>query len=208
LNSIPSKLALGIAPKLRALKEIIFEETIDTYYIELTAFLEQIPTALELLTIPSWGYIGNKHGAITQHGAALRKLTINCLEPWKAKSLVTDTDLVTLCSGLPYLEELTLDIARDKEWDAWPYSTLEIIASFRCLRSIQLWFELGTQGYALPRPHLTVSSARQLFAYLRSGTRTSAVLSSARVLQVSGHILGPFLGLAEFRSPPVRSLVA
>ena len=166
LNSIPSKLALGIAPKLRALKEIIFDETIDTYYIEFTAFLEQIPTALELLTIPSWSYIGNKHGAITQHGAALRKLTIHCLEPWEAKSLLTDTDLVTLCNGLPYLEELTLDIARDIEWDAWPYSTLDIIASFQCLRSIQLWFALGTQGYNLPRPHLTVSGAQHLFAYL------------------------------------------
>jgi hypothetical protein len=166
LNSIPSKLALGIAPKLRALKEIIFDETIDTYYIELTAFLEQIPTALELLTIPSWSYIGNKHGAVTQHGAALRKLTIHCLEPWEAKSLLTDTDLVTLCNGLPYLEELTLDIARDIEWDAWPYSTLDIIASFQCLRSIQLWFALGTQGYNLPRPHLTVSGAHHLFAYL------------------------------------------
>jgi hypothetical protein len=108
LNSIPSKLALGIAPKLRALKEIIFDETIDTYYIELTAFLEQIPTALELLTIPSWSYIGNKHGAITQHGAALRKLTIYCLEPWEAKSLLTDTDLVTLCSGLPHIEGVDL----------------------------------------------------------------------------------------------------
>jgi len=170
LNCIPSNLALEIAPKLTALKEIILG---DLYWdkTELTAFLEQIPTALELLSIPSWSYIGGKHGAISQHGATLRKLAIHSSEPWKADSLMTDTDLVTLCNGLPHLEELTLDIARDKARNAWPYSTLDIIASVRCLRSIQLlfelWFELGTEGPELPTPHLTVSAARQLFAYLR-----------------------------------------
>lgn len=165
LNYIPStgNLVLEMAPKLTALKEFILDLCGDK--TELTAFLEQIPTALELLSIPSWSYIGDKHGAITQHGAALRKLTIHCLEPWKADSLVTDTDLVTLCNGLPHLEELTLDIARDKARNAWPYSTLDIIASFQCLRSIKLWFELVSAP--LPTPHLTVSAARQLFAYLR-----------------------------------------
>lgn len=169
LNYIPSNLALEIAPKLTALKEIILEEKFNLCWdkTELTAFLEQIPTALELLSIPSWSYIGDKHGAITQHGVALRKLAIHCLEPWKADSLMTDTDLVTLCNGLPHLKELTLDIARDKARNAWPYSTLDIIASFQCLRSIQLWFELGTGGPELRTPHLTVSAARQLFAYLR-----------------------------------------
>jgi hypothetical protein len=165
LNNIPSNLALEIAPKLTALKEITLDLCWDK--TKLTPFLEQIPTALELLSIPNWSYIGDKHGAITQHGAGLRKLAIHCLEPRKADSLMTDTDLVTLCNGLPHLEELTLDIARDKARNAWPYSTLDIIASFQCLRSIQLWFELGTGRPELPIPHLTVSAAHQLFAYIR-----------------------------------------
>jgi hypothetical protein len=170
-----------------ALKEIILEEKFNLCRdkTELTAFLEQIPNALELLSIPSWTYIGDKYGAITRHEAALRKLAIYYLEPWKADSLMTDTDLVTLCNSLPYLEELTLDIARDKVRNAWPYSTLEIIASFQCLRSIQLWLELGTGGPELPTPHLTVSAARQLVAYLRERNKKIRRLELARVLQES-----------------------
>jgi hypothetical protein len=118
LYGIPSYLALEMAPKLTALKEVVFEQRFDLRW-DRTAFLEQIPTALELLTIPSWSNVSNKPGPITRHGAALRRLTMHCLEPlWTADSLVTDADLVALRNGLPHLAELALDIARDKTGNA------------------------------------------------------------------------------------------
>jgi len=129
---IPPHLALEMAPKLTALKEVVFRETFDLRW-DKTAFLEQIPTALGLVSIPNWGHVSNKPGSITRHGAALRKLTIHRVEPWTADSLMTDTDLVDLCNGLPHLAELALDIARDTNGNAWPYSTLDIIARFPCL---------------------------------------------------------------------------
>lgn len=171
LYDIPSYLALGIAPKLTALKEVVFDQRFDRRW-DRTAFLEQIPTALELLTIPSWSDVSKKLGPITRHGVALRKLTIHYLEPsWTADSLVTNADLVGLRDGLPHLAELAVDISRDKTGNAWPYSTLDIIASFPCLRSVQLWFELGIDNPTPPMPYITVSTIRQLFTYLRKRNR-------------------------------------
>jgi hypothetical protein len=84
----------------------------------------------------------------------------------RAHSLVTDKYLVDLCNGLPHLEELAIDIARDKDGNDWPYSALDIISRFSRLRTVQLRFELGDGGAVLPTPYVTVSAARQLFSYL------------------------------------------
>ncbi|KAN0107976.1 hypothetical protein V8E51_007718 [Hyaloscypha variabilis] len=170
LNIIPSILGLDIVPKLIALKEVVFEHPLNQAWDKAT-FLEQVPTELELVSIPGWRFVSSKPGPITRHGAALRKLTIHCMEPWTASSLVTDADLVALCNGLPHLTELALDIARDKNENAWPYSSLEIIARFPCLRSVKLWFELGYGLPTPPVPHVTVSAAHHLFAYLRERNR-------------------------------------
>lgn len=166
LNYVPFNLALEMVPKLTALKEFVFEELIDRRWedAELNTFLDQIPTALELLSIPSWCHINKQPGPLIRHGEVMRSLTIHSFEPWTENSLVTDADLVTLRDGLPHLEELALDIARDKTRHAWPFSTLDIIAGFSCLQSLQLWFELKA---VLPMPHVTVFAARQLLAYLR-----------------------------------------
>jgi hypothetical protein len=93
------------------------------------------------------------------------------MEPWPASSLITDADLVALCNGLPHLIELALDIARDKNENDWPYSSLEIITRFPCLQSVKPWFELGYGLPSRPIPHVTVSAARHLFAYLRERNR-------------------------------------
>jgi hypothetical protein len=176
LNDIPSSLGLDIAPKLIALKEVVFE----CRQWDKATFLEQVPTELELVSIPGWSYVNrkpgpsyvsSKPGPITRHGAALRKLTIHCMEPWTAGSLVTDADLVVLSNGLPYLTELALDIARDQNENDWPYSSLEIITRFPCLQSVKLWFELGYGLPSRPIPHVTVSAAHHLFAYLRERNR-------------------------------------
>jgi hypothetical protein len=171
LNDIPTPVALEMAPKLTALKEAVFEDRFDLCW-DRTAFLEQIPASLELLTIPSWSSVSNKPGPITRQGGALRKLTIHCLEPlWTVDNLVTDAHLVALRNGLPRLAELALDITRDEAGNAWPYSKLDLIASFPCLRSVRLWFKLGDGDPAPPMPHVTVSTIRQLFTYLRERNR-------------------------------------
>lgn len=123
------------------------------------------------MSIPGWSYVSSKPGPITRHGAALRKLTIHCMEPWPAGSLITDAELVVLSNGLLHLTELALDIARDKNENDWPYSSLEIITRFLCLQSVKLWFELGYGLPSRPIAHVTVSAAHHLFAYLRERNR-------------------------------------
>ena len=161
INGIDSDMALEIAPKMTHLKEVVTE-------FECAAFLEEIPTALKLLNIPSWSHVDCRPDPITRHGAELRMLKIHRAEhQWTTDSLVTDKDLVDLCNGLPHLEELAIDISRDQKAKDWPYSSLEIIARFPSIRIVQLWFELGTGHPTPPTPPLTVFAARQLFEYLR-----------------------------------------
>ncbi|KAH8765136.1 hypothetical protein BGZ57DRAFT_901747 [Hyaloscypha finlandica] len=163
LNDIPKVLAPKIAPKLTHLKEVVLEEE----YWDKSEFLEGIPTVLEVLSIPSWGHISNQPSPIIRHGAALRKLTIHRQESeHNPRIFLADTDLVVLCQSLPYLTELILDIARDTKKNAWPYSSLDIIAKFPSLKVVELWFELSNGWAASPTPHLTVSAARELFNYL------------------------------------------
>ncbi|PVH84025.1 hypothetical protein DL98DRAFT_92030 [Cadophora sp. DSE1049] len=188
LNDIPKDLALKIAPKLTLLKEVVLEEE----YWDKSEFLEGIPTALEVLSIPSWGHISNQPSPIIRHGAALRKLTIHRQESkHNPRIFLADTDLVVLCQSLPYLTELILDIARDTKKNAWPYSSLDIIAKFPSLKVVELWFELGNRWAASQTPHLTVSAARELFNYLhqRSSNIQSLKLRSG-VPGRASHIFG------------------
>ncbi len=168
LNDIPSDLASLIAPKLTRLKELMFEERFDLRW-DKTGFLNEITSPLELLSIPSWDHTGKNPGTITRHGAGLRKLKIHQLELlWTTDSCVTDRGLAQLSNGLPRLEELAIDIARDRDANDWPYKALDAIAKFPCLRTVELWFRLS-DGYepAPAKPILTISSARHLFSYLR-----------------------------------------
>jgi hypothetical protein len=166
LRNIPSNLACEIAPKLTHLREVLFSGSSAYWQWE---FLEGIPSVLERLSIPSWGNINKRPGLITQYGSALRSLTIHTSrEPWPADSLVTDYDLVKLCDGIPHLEELVINLGRDKIGNNWPYTALDIIArKLLRLRSLELGFELGGIGAPYQIPHLTVYSARQLFRYIR-----------------------------------------
>ncbi|KAN0089653.1 hypothetical protein V8E51_019913 [Hyaloscypha variabilis] len=169
MSYIPSILALEIAPKLTALEEFDYTEKFALCWSEreLTTFLEQIPTGLEVLSVPRWSNASNNPNPITRHGTSLRNLKIHHKEPWMVDSLMTYADLTTLCNGLPRLAELALDIRRDETKHSWPYSTLDIIAMFPNLRSVKLWFELRDERFAPPMPYVTVSETHHLFAYLR-----------------------------------------
>ncbi|KAK0102740.1 hypothetical protein ONS95_006338 [Cadophora gregata] len=163
LNDIPSELALEIASKFVRLREVI----LDANYWDKSEFLERLPTALESLSISSWG-----HRVSAQ---------------WK--SFLTDTDLITLSGSLPHLEELNLDLNRDTEKSAWPHSSLEALAKFPRLKILELWFELGDGSTASPKPHLTISASREIFNYLRH--------CSSKILSLEFHAGIPLSGVPE-----------
>jgi hypothetical protein len=194
LHDLHPVLALEIAPKLTSLKEVIFEDYLEYIWDKTTAlFLETIPAGLEVLSIPAWSQIGSRPAPITRNGADLRILKIHGPD-WRSDNLVTDEDLFSLCENLPYLEELDLDIARDRRNNDWPWSTLNIVAKFSRLRVVRLWFDLSGDGDApLQTPYLTLSAAHQLFDYLQERNENIQRLelrSRARLIRyVYGHRL-------------------
>ncbi|KAK3897473.1 hypothetical protein C8A05DRAFT_38975 [Staphylotrichum tortipilum] len=91
------------------------------------------------------------------HSPTLRRLTIHTVPP-------STTDLAALRDGLPNLTTLTLVGAREAE--AWPQEALGVLAGFRSLEDVTLWFGLGPPMTPL-KPYLTVSAAAEMFTYLR-----------------------------------------
>ncbi|RYP63440.1 hypothetical protein DL771_009293 [Monosporascus sp. 5C6A] len=186
LNHINSCLVPAITPKLTGLRELKFK----VFSWDEAGFLGEIASPLEILSIPGWYRVDNKPNPINRHGATLRKLKIHKPERewWTNRhSFITAPDLVQLSNGLPHLEELAIDIARDENANKWPYGVLDAIARFPILRTVELWFPLGNEPPA-PRPLLTVSSARHLFSYLRERNE-----SIQRLILHSGAPLPPSL---------------
>ncbi|KAI4866633.1 hypothetical protein F4820DRAFT_243761 [Hypoxylon rubiginosum] len=163
LNDIPCEVASVMLPKLVSLKEMVVADR--CYAWDKTTFLNEIPSTLELLSIPSWEHVGYKPDSIIRHGTQLRRLEVHRAEHMPYH-FVTDQDLVQLCDGLPRLEELAIDIARDENTNDWPYGALDAIARFPRLRTVELWFQLGYGRDPAPTPFVTVSSASYLFGYL------------------------------------------
>lgn len=64
----------------------------------------------------------------------------------------------------PLIETLRLDIPRS---GAWPYATLDLLASFPRLHSLTMWFEIGSYK-GLVEPKVTFSAVQSLFTYLHS----------------------------------------
>jgi len=94
---------------------------------------------------------------------------------------MTDQDLIELCNGLPHLEELAIDIYRDKYGNDWPYGTLDIIARFTRIRTVQPGLEVDDQDSTLKALHFTLSATGQLFG-LHERNETYGVLSYAPVI--------------------------
>ncbi|RYP16767.1 hypothetical protein DL767_010133 [Monosporascus sp. MG133] len=165
LNHIPYFLASAIAPTLTGLREL----TLEQFSSVEADFLDEVTSLLEILSISGWSRVDNNPNPINRHGATLRKLKIHQPERWwrdDTHVFLTAADLVQLSNGLPHLEELAIDIARDENANGWPYGALDAIAKFSSLRTAEVWFPLGIEPPA-PRPFLTISSARHLFSYLR-----------------------------------------
>lgn len=170
LNDVTPYLALLIAPKLTHLKEIVY---VGQVCWDMTELLNEISSPLERLTITSWSDVANNPDSITRHGANLRQLKMHLSGAMRpVANFMTDRDLIPLCKGLPRLEELEIDIARNEIANDWPYESLNAISRLPCLRTAELWFELGTNHDPAPTPILTMSSAHHLFSYLRERNKT------------------------------------
>lgn len=169
LNIIPNELASLIIPKLINLREMVVSDR--CYPWDKTVFLNEVPSTLESLTIPSWDHVGYKPDSIIRHSTQLRKLEVHRVDQLPYH-FMTDQDLAQLCDGLPYLEELGIDIDRDENTNDWPYGALDAIARFPRLRTIELWFKGGHPRDPAPTPFITVSSARRLFSYLRERSKS------------------------------------
>lgn len=166
LNDISPELD-PIVPKLTRLREVAFD---DLEHIDHTEFLNELTSTLESLSIVCWENVGSRPDPIIRHGATLRKLRVHRRELRDIN--MTSQDIAQLCKGLPRLEELAIDIARDEVANDWPYEALDAIASLPSIRTIELWFKLGCPRpraptpFVAPTPFLTVSSSRRLFSYL------------------------------------------
>lgn len=166
-----SDLGIRIAPKLTALQEISLHH--DHNKLSLRSFLLNVPSMLSSITIPYSRDVGID--AILRHKTNLRRLKIHNPDLlYKPQA----QELLQLRDSLLNLNELALDI--DRADDMWPYSSLDLLASFPHLHRLELWFDLGHGSDAPARPYLTVSSARHLCEYMhdRSVTLQSLILHS------------------------------
>jgi hypothetical protein len=187
-----SLLAKKITQKLTALEEVSFRHRIRFQNMngsderDTVQFLQDLPTALESISVPNLPTLGT--GPLIRHGPRLRRLELlrsdhPYNDNWK-ESAVTCEDLVRLRDGLPYLEELALDIAKDG--DDWPYKSLQILASFPRLRNLKLTIAQATpeaSDQAPTPPYLTMASAEILFRYIRE--HSSSKHPSLQLLHVS-----------------------
>ncbi|RSM11084.1 hypothetical protein CDV31_006983 [Fusarium ambrosium] len=164
LNDVPEFLMTDMAPHLPMLTELTLNRP-TSYGIEV---LDDIESPLESLSFSDWKHLGNEPKRITRFAATLQRLRVHQEEPpgsYDNRGFITDSDLILLSTSLPHLQHLALDIERDQEAQQWPYTTLDAIAAFPSLRTVELWFRLGHKPPA-PTPLLTVSSARYLGDYL------------------------------------------
>ena len=134
------------------------------------------------------GYAGlmNWTEILPRHGSALKSLQVHEWEssdPASPRPVLSIPQLQRINNDCPLLEGLSVGINRNGNW---PYEVLDTLATFKNLRKLHLWFELGIdqhQGrdhYHTPRdytrlgedsyrqPRVNPASASTLFSRLRA----------------------------------------
>ncbi|KAI0975132.1 hypothetical protein F4678DRAFT_469778 [Xylaria arbuscula] len=160
-------LAIKLAPKLTALREVGFTSARDVYGNSLETFFDQVPSDLEAIRVPSLDAIGV--AAFARHASSLRRLTVHQPEASPASSwedhILSTEALAELSEKAPHLEELSIDLLRvDGDW---PRAQLALLSHFSRLRVLELCFGFGDWTVlGLPQPSLTASSAARLFTDL------------------------------------------
>ncbi len=162
-----SRLALAMMPRLTSLKEVVLRG----YRVDESTrkFYQQVPVALETISVQSIAEIGVD--TLLLHGSKLRRLIIHQVaegqpDAWRTAAVDEDA-LRQICEGCPHIEELELDVGRD---GVWPYTTLDVLATFPKVKELTIWFELGGNGPTgtVRSPIVTSSAVQELFKYMRS----------------------------------------
>lgn len=176
-GQLPSLQSLSLGMGWAAEQDQIIDRT--------SRFLAETPS-LSMLSLYGYTDLLNWTEVLSKHGNSLKNLSIHTWEsngpsrPRPTFSLSQIRQVNELC---PYLEDLTLDINRNR---TWPTDILDSLAHFQQVRKLGLWIEVGmneqlydddwddlpsdgrdrTVDFRLPR--LNASSALTLFKRLRS----------------------------------------
>ncbi|CAG9982233.1 unnamed protein product [Clonostachys byssicola] len=157
--------ALRVAPKLSALEEASLGVVKDPKFIR--EFYDTVPNVLRSIEIHQFDALGVD--GIIRHGSELRRLGVHQIQAhdWPEHT-IDAASLLEIQKACPLIEVLVLDIKREGDW---PYEILDILAGFRNLRRLTIWFELGWVGHKpfnVVQPAVTYSAVETLFTYLNS----------------------------------------
>ncbi|KAF3022575.1 hypothetical protein E8E14_013303 [Neopestalotiopsis sp. 37M] len=179
------KLAERIAPQLTSLRELVAVNLSHAMSYDENSIADlhtRVPARLESITVVSMKSVGLD--GLQRHGSSLRKLQVHHehSRDWH-NSAIDQCTMQNIHDFCPNLEDLSIDVRRDGEW---PYSTLDVIASFPRLRHLTIWFELGYNREVPIKPYVTASAAQHLFRYVwgksptqRSPLRTMTINSGS-----------------------------
>ncbi|CAH0058854.1 unnamed protein product [Clonostachys solani] len=152
--------ALELAPKLISLDEASLGR--DTQWSDFPGFYRAVPSVLSTIILPSFISLGVE--GIIEHASKLKSLHLHQDQShlWAEESIDAPS-LRKIQEECPLIEELELDINRK---DDWPYDILDIIAGFRKLRSLTIWFELCLPGRSaiFIQPPLTYSAVEKILS--------------------------------------------
>ncbi|CAI6094224.1 unnamed protein product [Clonostachys chloroleuca] len=157
--------ALRVAPKLSALEEASLGVVSDPKIIR--EFYDTVPNSLSAIEIHQFDALGVD--GIIRHASKLRTLGIHQRQSrdW-SEHTIDAPSLLEIQKACPLIEALDLDIKREGDW---PYEILDILAGFRNLRRLTLWFELGWVGHEpfdVVQPVVNYSAVDTLFTYVNS----------------------------------------
>ena len=153
---------IKIMPMLCSLKRLCF--TAPEVVLPRSA---ELPVSVESIEIDSVYCITRE--SFIKLGSSLQRLRIHHTkqrtgQPCWNVSAILDSRLRELRHHCPDISSFALDIARDGEW---PYKTLDTLASFPRLRTLELWFELGVKVPENPvKPYVTFAAVARHFKYL------------------------------------------
>ncbi len=150
-------LAALIVSHLAALEEVDLSSPFNQIDNSIPAFFAALPGTLTSIALSDLAESRISPATLILHAATLRTLSL-------PREPTPNADLALLRDGLPNLTCLTLVVER--EAGAWPHDTLAIIAGFRSLEDLTLWFDVGPASEPLT-PYLTMSATAEMFAYLR-----------------------------------------
>lgn len=191
------RLAVKLMPKLTALKEVVFNNSWPEE--DIPQFLDECPTALEAIGVKTSKPI--TLASLHRHGPTLRTLHIHDSETRTNNSWATtamdDMSLRTIQEFCPNIEDLFLDIPRNK---SWPWSALDILADFPHLKNLKICFELGIGHKCNPvKPYVTMSSVRKIFSYLlaqikKKRPNSPCKLARLHIMSGSSELVQGYLG--------------